>query len=129
MRKHTQLMITMMLFSSTVAVSQVKVREELPDMYKWNLTDLYESDDAWKQEKERLQQAMQEIVNYRGKVIHSASTLLEALEFNSRIAKEMYRLYSYASMSSDQDTRVTQYAGMKQEMQQLLSQYGALTAF
>lgn len=129
MRKTTQLMTAMMLFSTTVAVSQMKVREELDDRYKWNLTHLYATDEAWKDEKDRLQHKMKEVASYKGKLTQSGSTLFEALEFNSTLIKDMVRLSSYASMKSDQDTRVTKYAGMKQEVQQLFSEYGALTSF
>lgn len=129
MLKKTQLITAMMLFSTTVAVSQMKVRDELPDKYKWNLTDLYATDEIWKEEKERVQQKMQKAASYRGKLTESATGLLEALELNIALTKEMARLYSYASMKSDQDTRVTKYAGMKQELQQLFSEYGALTSF
>lgn len=129
MRTKTQLIAAMMLFSTTVAVSQMKVREELPEKYKWNLSDLYATDAAWKEEKERVQQKMQQVVSYKGKLTQSATVLLEALELNSTLRKEMVRLSSYASMKSDQDTRVTKYAGMKQELQQLFSAYGALTSF
>lgn len=129
MRKKTQLMIATMLFSTTVAVSQMKVRDELPEKYKWNLSDLYATDEAWRAEKEKIQQKMQEVTRYQGKLTQSAATLLEALSFNSTLIKDMVRLSSYASMKSDQDTRVTKYAGMKQEMQQLFAEYGALTSF
>lgn len=125
----TKLMTAMLLFSSSMAMSQMKVRDDLPEKYKWNLTDLYASDEAWKQEKDRLQTEMQKIAQYKGKLTQSPETLMEALEFNAKLGKEMTRLYSYASMKSDQDTRVTKYAGMKQELGQLFSQYGALVSY
>lgn len=118
-----------MLFSTSIAVCQMKVRDELPDKYKWNLSDLYSTDEAWKQEKERIQVEMQKAAQYKGKLTQSASSLLEALEFKTKISKEMVRLSSYASMKSDQDTRVTKYAGMKQELSQVFSQYGALISY
>ena len=129
MIKKTQLITGMLLLSSSLAFSQMKVRDELPEKYKWNLTDLYKTDESWKQEKERLQQDMQKMATYKGKLTQSAATLLEALEYNNTLVKDMVRLSSYASMKSDQDTRVTKYAGMKQELQQLFAQYGALTSY
>src|SRR5690606_8765212 len=86
-------------------------------------------DEAWAAEKARIEQEMQQMAAFRGQLTQSAQTLLEALELNSAFVKEMVRLSSYASMKSDQDTRVTKYAGMKQEMQQLFSAYGALTSY
>lgn len=123
------LFTAIMLLSSSVAFSQMKVRDEVPDKYKWNLEDIYKTDDVWKAEKERIQEAMQQMGKYKGKLTQSAATLLEALELNTSLAKEMTRLFSYASMKFDQDTRVTKYAGMKQELQQVFAQYSALTSY
>lgn len=123
------LFTAIMLLSSSVAFSQMKVRDEVPDKYKWNLEDIYKTDDVWKAEKERILEAMQQMGKYKGKLTQSAATLLEALELNTSLAKEMTRLFSYASMKSDQDTRVTKYAGMKQELQQVFARYSALTSY
>jgi oligoendopeptidase F len=43
----------------------------------------------------------------------------EALETMSRLDKELSRLYVYASMLADEDTRVSEPQGMQQEMEQL----------
>jgi len=59
----------------------------------------------------------------------SASKLAEALELSSRLSKEFSRLYVYASMMSDQDTRVSSYQGMQQEMAQVGATFGAETSY
>ena len=43
--------------------------------------------------------------------------------------KEFSRLYSYAQMKSDQDTRDAKYRAMTQEMQQLGATFAARTAW
>lgn len=128
-KNYKTLITAAMMFSTTVAVSQIKVREELDDKYKWDLTDLYPSDEAWRAEKARIEQAMQQIATYKGRLTESPSTLLEALEQSTMLGKEMIRLSSYASMKSDQDTRVATYAGMKQEIQQVYAAFGALSSY
>ena len=47
----------------------------------------------------------------------------------SRLSKDFSRLYVYASMMSDQDTRVSTYQGMQQEMAQIGATFGAETSF
>src|SRR6185369_3623497 len=47
----------------------------------------------------------------------------------NRVARDFGRLQSYAFMSSDQDTRVTKYLGMKQEVAQLASEFDAKASF
>lgn len=129
MLKKQHLITALFLFSSTLGISQMKVREELPEKYKWALTNIYASDDAWQAEKNKIQQDIQQLNQYKGKLTQSPKVLLEALDLNTKLMKTMYRLYSYASMSSDQDTRVSKYQSMKQELMQIFSQYGAITSY
>src|SRR5690606_2543322 len=127
--KKTPLIIALLLFSTTIAVSQMKVRDDVEDTYQWDLTHLYATEHTRRAERGRVAEDMHRLVAYRGKLAQSAATLREALELNNPIIKELYRLYSYASMKSAQDTRVTTYAGMKQELQQLIAQHAALASY
>ncbi|MHC4496703.1 MAG: hypothetical protein ACYSYM_12870, partial [Planctomycetota bacterium] len=106
-------------FSQTRILSQTRERSEIPPEYKWKLEDLYPSDQAWNQAKEELTAQFDQVTKYKGKLASSASDLLACMEFDSRISREFGRLYSYASMKSDEDTRDSKYLAMKQEMQQL----------
>jgi len=109
--------------------SQTRPREEVPEKYKWDLSDIYSSDEIWRKAKDDLTKRMDEIVKYKGKLTSSAGTLLECMEFNSSLEKEFTRLYSYASMKSDEDTRNSKYLGMRQEMSQIGTDYSAKAAF
>jgi oligoendopeptidase F len=51
------------------------------------------------------------------------------VELTTRLTKEISRLYVYASMLGDTDTRLSEPQGMQQEMQQLAAQYGAEASF
>ena len=55
--------------------------------------------------------------------------LADALELSTELSKELARTYVYASMKSDEDTRVSKYQGMQQEMVQLAAELGAETAY
>jgi oligoendopeptidase F len=110
-------------------LSQTRERSEIAAQYKWNLKDLYPSDEAWDKAKDELAGRFDEVTKYKGKLASSASTLLACLELDSQISKEFGRLFSYASMKSDQDTGNSKYLGFKQEMQQLSTNYNSETAF
>lgn len=129
MHKKTKLFTTMLLLSSSVSFAQMQDRDQLDAKYKWNLTDLYASDELWGEQKAALEQKMQAISAYKGTLGQSAGRLLDALSTQFSLSKDLSRLSSYASMKSDQDTRVTKYAGMGQQVQQLYSSFGALSSF
>jgi oligoendopeptidase F len=93
------------------------------------LQDLYASDQAWNEAKEELASRFDEVTKYQGKLASSASELLACMEFDSEISKEFGRLHSYAAMKSDEDTRDSKYMAMRQEMQQLGTDYNSKAAF
>ncbi|HEY3369625.1 MAG TPA: oligoendopeptidase F [Prolixibacteraceae bacterium] len=116
------------LLVATSSYSQ-QTRAEVPVKYQWNLSDLFPSDDAWRTALNELAPRLDGIEKFRGTLTQSSSNLLKALQFNSELSKQAVKLYIYASMNSDLDTRNMKYTGMKQELQQLFSNFGAKAAF
>ena len=104
-------------------------RSKIPDHYKWNLADIYPDDSAWKQAKVSLIARFPEIEAFRGNVTSSPETLFRCLDLMSQLSKEFNRLYCYASMSSDLDTRNATYLGMEQEMGQIGADFGSKSSF
>ena len=66
---------------------------------------------------------------FEGRLGHDAGTLADALELMSRLDKEISRLYVYASMVADEDSRLSEPQGMQQEMQNLYASFGAQASF
>lgn len=112
-----------------MSIAQERDRSKIPDQYKWNLADIYPSEAAWRQAKQKMIDALPSIGTYQGTLDSSAEQLYGCLNLVTNLNKELARLYSYASMSLDQDTRVQTFLGMQQEMSQLGAEYGAKTAF
>jgi oligoendopeptidase F len=106
-----------------------KTREEIPEKYKWDLTDIYKSDADWRAAKDAITLKLDGVEKFKGTLTTSAANLLKCMEFNTEIGKEAYKLFSYASMSSDLDTRDMKYSGMKQELEQMFADFGARAAF
>jgi oligoendopeptidase F len=121
----------LVLFAVSTPVSQAQERDrsKLSDEYKWDLTAIYPSDQAWRAAKEKLASELPKLREFQGALASSASRLADALETQSSIDKELTRLFVYAGMKSDEDTRVSFYQGMQQEMIQLGSVFGTETAF
>jgi oligoendopeptidase F len=109
--------------------SQERDRAKIPDQYKWNLTDLYPSDEAWRAAKDKIVAEIPRIREFKGTLGSSSARLAEALELGSHLNKELGRLYTYVSLLSDQDTRVAKYQGLVQEMVQAGATFGAEIAF
>ncbi len=122
--------VFVVLVTCTIAVAaQERERAKIPDQFTWDLTKIYPSDDAWRQAKDALTAEIPSLAKFKGKLGSSAAQLADALDVSSRLSKELSRAYVYASMMSDQDTRVSKYQGMKQEMVQVAANFGAEAAF
>src|SRR5690349_19470716 len=109
--------------------AQERDRAKIPDKYKWNLVDLYPSDAAWRQAKDQMAAEIPGLDAFKGKLATSAETLADALEKMSALDRRLGRLYVYAQLLADQDTRDAAHQGMKQEMTQLASAFSAAEAF
>ena len=128
LKSHLATLIVLTLVATTNGYGQ-KNREEIPEKYKWNLADLFPSDEAWRTAFSDITTRLDQVEKFKGTLTQSSDNLLQALEFNTSISKEASKLYSYVSMNSDLDTRNMKYTGMKQELQQLFSKFGAKAAF
>jgi len=117
------------LLETSSKLSLERDRAKVPEKYKWRLSDIYPDGEVWKHEKERLTAELGKIQEYRGKLASSPQILFACLELVSRLSKTYSRLYCYASMYSDLDTRDTRYLGMEQEMSQIGAEFSAISSF
>lgn len=108
---------------------QTTDRDKVDAKYTWNLGDIFPSDEAWEQAKEKLKTDIDKFDSYKGTLGNSAKSLLSYLEFSSAFSKEFTRIYSYASMKLDQDIRNSKSMSMVQELRQISPLVGAKSAF
>lgn len=127
--RFTLSLLAFSLIDSPPLFTQERDRSKIADKYKWDLTHIFPNDETWKRVKEELVAKIPGIERYKGKLGTSAQQLYEGLDLVSNLTKEFYRLYSYASMSLDQDTRESKYLGMQQEMSQIGTKLSAAAAF
>jgi oligoendopeptidase F len=125
----TLCLLGLALAGGAAEIGQERNRSKIPDRYKWRLTDVYPSDDAWKAAKEDLTRRIPSVKQYRGKIASSAAALLGCFALVSDLSKEFARLNTYAELSSDMDTRESRYLSMVQDMGQISSDFGAQIAF
>src|SRR5687768_4232267 len=98
---------------TTGQAQQERDRAKIADEFKWNLADIYPSEAAWRQQKESITTEIPSLRQFQGKLGSSPDTLVRALDTMTRLDKELSRLYVYASMLADQDTRVSGPQGMQ----------------
>jgi len=122
------LSLTTVALALTVT-AQERDRTRIPDKYRWNLTDIYRDEAAWRTAKDKTAANLPQLRQFKGRLTSSAATLADALDKQQALDKEISRLYTYVGLLADQDTRDGAHQGMRQEMAQLASTFSAEAAF
>ncbi|MCG7332105.1 oligoendopeptidase F [Salinicoccus roseus] len=85
-------------------MEQLKSRNEVDVNYTWNLTDLFESDDAFEQAAENLRPEIESYSRKYENGLTDAATAVEAIEGFKRLMESLVPIGAYANLrlSSDQ---------------------------
>ncbi|NIS35239.1 MAG: oligoendopeptidase F, partial [Actinobacteria bacterium] len=70
---------------------------------------------------EAVEERLDELRAYEGRVTEDGETLLEVLELRDELEREVSQVYSYARMRSDEDTRDQQYQALSTRARSLSS--------
>lgn len=102
-------------------------RNQVEQRFKWNMDDIFPSDEAW---EKAYAEAEKEInfSQYAGK-LGNRSDLLAFLKANDEFLKKVERVFLYASMKHDEDTRISKYTAYSSKCDALISKYSAELAF
>ncbi len=96
-------------YSPEAGKSLLQSREQINDNYKWNLADIYPTDNDWEIDFKWIENKIPEYKNYEGKLADSAEILLECFSLDDEIGIKLERLYLYSMLSKDSDLRVNKY--------------------
>lgn len=84
-------------------------REEIPEQYRWDLTSVYENDEAFLAALEKAKELPPKFASFQGKISQSAADLLAYLRFDDEADLVLTKLVNYAERKSDEDTRESRY--------------------
>ena len=104
-------------------------RSEIPDRYKWNLAELYPSDEAWWAARNELAKRVAVVSSYKGKLGESAEALWRGLDAVFGAEREGERLAVYAYSRTSEDLRVAKTREMTQSVQQLRVEFEAARSY
>ncbi|SFG63999.1 oligoendopeptidase F [Halopelagius inordinatus] len=110
-------------------MSSVPERSEIEREYKWDVADIYASDDEWEAAFEEVRGRLDDLSAYEGRVTESPETLLELLELQEDIMRDVAKVASYASLRSAEDTRNQEYQALSTKAQSLASQASSASSF
>ena len=106
-----------------------KTREEIPEKYKWNFSDIYENWEAWEADFKAISADMEEIISYKGTLGKSADNLLKLMAKQESLMKKAYKVYQFVSFQSTVDSRDMELQAKLQRVQLLFAAFGPTTAW
>ncbi len=82
-------------------------RADIDPAHRWRLEDVYPDEAAWERDFADAQRALPAAAAHRGRLGDGPAALLLALQERDAQGLRLERLYGYAQMRSDEDTRVS----------------------
>ncbi|MFZ7804593.1 oligoendopeptidase F [Bacillus thuringiensis] len=79
------------------------VRAEVPNELKWDLSDLYKSNDEWHTTLNILENDIQKLDAFKGRLHTNSTTLLNCLLLEEELLMKLTKLYSYANLKESTD--------------------------
>jgi oligoendopeptidase F len=108
---------------------QTRVRAEIPDEYKWDLTPIFSSWDAWEEGYGRLEALIAAFVDRRGTLASGAEALLGAYQAMDELGRLTYSVWYFPSLAHDEDQRDNEVGARRQRVQILLARWQQATSW
>lgn len=104
-------------------------RNEVKQEDTWNLSDMYDSVEAWDADFDVIISLTNDIIALEGRVGDSPENLYQALECFSEIEEISSRLFNYADRLYDEDTSNTEHQAMSAKIHTVYAEIGGKLAF
>ena len=104
-------------------------RNEINEKDTWDLSTIFETDQKWEEELALLTEDTKEAASLEGHLLDSAKSFLNITERYLDLSRRLEKLYVYAHMKNDQDTRVAKYQEYYAKAMTLYSQLDQVFSF
>ncbi len=84
-------------------------RSSYSDKLKWNVRDLYATEDDYERDYEEVEKRLGEYAKFCGHILDDANSLYGLLTLDDEISRKIERIYIYSFIQNDEDTRKTKY--------------------
>ena len=96
-------------------------RDEVPDRFKWNLSDIFPSWEAWEAGYKELETGIAKYAALKGTLAGGAENLLTAFRLSEELGQLAYRVWYYPSLQYDEDQRDNTINAKRQQVQILFA--------
>ncbi|MCC7416094.1 MAG: oligoendopeptidase F [Acidobacteria bacterium] len=115
--------------ADATAAPALRERSDIADRYKWDLTHIFASWEAWKSAYEELEARVAAYAALQGSLSNGGAQLLAAMKLADDIGQLTYKVWYFASLKYDEDQRDNQTNARRQEVQILFAKESQASAW
>lgn len=104
-------------------------RSEVSQEFQWKTEHIFQTDKDWEDAIVQLEKHLRELGNFQGRLGESAQKLLGCLQLRDEIDCLIGKIYIYAGLKNDQDTRNSKYQAFRDKAGSLLAQVKEKNSF
>ena len=103
--------------------TRTRRREEIPDRFKWNLTDIFADWSEWEDAYKRLEAGIERYAALKGTLASGPGKLLDAFKLSEDLGQLAYRVWYFPSLRYDEDQRDNSVSARRQQVQILFARW------
>lgn len=114
---------------TTETIKHLPAREEIPPEFKWDLTVIYDSIDAWEADFKKLKEELSRMSRLQEGFTENADNLLAVLRLKETMGRRLDKLFIFAKMHKDENNADPVYQALTNRIQSLAVEAGSVTSF
>jgi oligoendopeptidase F len=109
--------------AATAPGARSRRRDDIDARYKWNLTDIFPSWDAWEAGYKELEAGIERYAALKGTLASGPARLLDAFRLSETLGQLAYRVWYFPSLRYDEDQRDNTVNAKRQQVQILFARW------
>lgn len=97
-------------------MDHIKERREVPKEAQWDLERIFKTDEEFQKEIEAVRKQIDEFAKLEGHTTENAEMFYRSITAGNEIERRLNKLYTYASMKSDEDVANTENQAKKEQV-------------
>jgi oligoendopeptidase F len=104
-------------------------RDEIPEKFKWDLSQIFPDWTSWEEGLAELKELMESYQNFKGTLAEGPERVLAANRLSDELGQLAYRVYQYPGLAQSQDTRDNQIQARLEQVRIALARFQQATAW
>ena len=106
-----------------------KLRSEIEEKNKWDLSVLYLDDNSWNEDYKALKESIFSLERYKGILLNDAKTLLDFIVNYYKIDRKLEKVYYYVHLQYDSETMNSKYQELDGKVTNLFKDISVATSY